>query len=44
MVTMPLKLIESEFKKLIEDKNFTYKRPNQFEQLLEEARWKKYKK
>jgi len=39
---MPLELIESEFEKLIEDKNFTHKRRNQFEQILEEARWGKH--
>ena len=41
---MPLELIESGFEELIEDKNFTYKRHNQFKEILEEARCRKYRR
>ncbi|MEA1965450.1 MAG: hypothetical protein U9O41_10085 [Candidatus Aerophobetes bacterium] len=37
---LSIELIESEFEELIEDKDFTYKKRNQFEQILEGARWK----
>jgi len=41
LASMPLELIESGFEELIEGKNFTYKRRNQFEQILEGVRWRK---
>lgn len=44
LASMPLELIESGFEELIEDKNFTYKRHNQFKEILEEARCRKYRR
>ncbi|MFQ6052152.1 MAG: hypothetical protein ACE5K4_10730 [Candidatus Hydrothermarchaeota archaeon] len=41
--SMPLELIESGFEELIEDKNFTYKRRNQFKEILEKAHWRKHR-
>jgi len=41
LASMPLELIESGFEELINDKNFTYRRRNQFRQILEEAQWRK---
>jgi len=43
LASMPLELIESRFEELIEDKNFSYCRRNQFEEILEEAHEEKYR-
>jgi len=43
LASMPLELIKSGFEELIEDKNFTYRRRNQFEEILEEAHAEKYR-